>query len=190
MLAKGRKAGEESVQRRNLRLRLALERLTGRSLEKDFQSAAMAQGVEREADAFSAYESQTGALLDRTGFLSHTELNAGCSLDAHMGDFDWLVSIKCPIPATHWETIQSNTIPLDYVRQCVHEQWITGARGHDFVSFNPDFPDSLQLHIIPFHRVEADVEAYDDQARRFLLEVDRELQAIQTRAARLPQAVA
>ena len=95
-IAKGEAAG-----RRNLRLRLVLEQVTGRPQESSFVSPAMATGVEREDAAFAAFESLTGNLAVRTGFLAHNTLKAGCSLDGHMGDFDTLLSIKCRQPAGH-----------------------------------------------------------------------------------------
>lgn len=191
VLSKGRSAGTESVQRVNLRTRLALERITGRSLENDFQTPAMTQGIEREAEALAAYEAATGQLIETTGFLKHVELMAGCSLDAHVGDFEGLVSIKCPIPATHLETLRkrdaalrngtqmADTIPADYSRQILHEQWVTGAAWTDYVSFNPDFPGALRLCVIRVERDAKLLDAYELALRLFLTEVEREQAEIQ-----------
>ncbi len=107
MLAQGRSKGSESVQRRKLKYRKALERLTGRSFDKDFQTDAMTIGIEREPLAYAAYEATEGVLLDRAGFCAHNELLAGCSVDGYLGDFEGLVSIKCPEWHTQADTLRA-----------------------------------------------------------------------------------
>lgn len=171
-----------STSRRNLCLRLVLERLTGKSQDTGYVSSAMQAGIDREADAFAAYEALTGDMALRTGFLAHTVHLAGCSLDGHLGDFDKLMSIKCRQPAGHWEFLKTGTIPADALAQIQHELWITGAREHDYFSWNPDFPDTLQSRIVTVPRVEADIAAYEREVLTFLAEVEREQHAVATTA--------
>ena len=185
MLAKIGKG--EAAGRRNLRLRLVLERLTGRPQENGFVSPAMQAGLDREASAYAAYEALTGDVAQRTGFLSHVEHMAGCSLDGHLGDFAKLVSIKCRQPAAHLEFLRSGKIPADAMAQIRHELWITGADEHDYFSWNPDFPESLQSRIVTVTRMVADIGGYEREALAFLTEVDTELQAMWTMAD--PEAV-
>lgn len=187
-LAKEREVGKGM--RSKLRVRLALERITGKSFESDFQSEAMDEGIRLEPEALLAYRVQTGQFTETTGFLQHTELMAGCSLDAHIGDFEGLVSIKCPKRLTHLDTLlkrdkarkagtpESDGIPADYMRQIVHEQFVSGARWTDYVSFNPDFPGSLALCIIRVERDEKVIEAHELALRLFLTEVENEQKAI------------
>lgn len=177
MLAK-LKGGGEAAGRRNLRVRLILERLTGKPQESGFQSEAMRVGIEREPLAIAAYEAQTGHLLEQTGFLSHTSLMAGASLDGHLGDFETLVSIKCRQPAAHYEFLRFNTIPASALAQCRHELWITGATEHHYVSWNPDFPARQQLKVAVLKRGDLDVPGYEAEALAFLAEVDRELASL------------
>jgi hypothetical protein len=179
MLANGR-GGAESVQRRNLRIRLVLERLTGRSGERDYVSRAMQDGIDREVDAVSVYEALTGRLLHTTGFVAHDSLMAGCSPDGYLDDFTGIVEIKSPIPATHWEYLRTGKVPNDYLKQIVHSLWVTGAQWCDWVSFNPDFPLTAQLKVVRVVRDESVIDAYDQQLRAFLAEVDREVSAFQT----------
>jgi len=42
----------------------------------------MQWGIDQEPAAFAAYEARTGLVATRTGFLSHTRVMIGCSLDA------------------------------------------------------------------------------------------------------------
>lgn len=177
MLAKI-KSGE-AADRANLRVQLLLERLTGKPQEATFQSFAMQQGVEREPLAIGAYEAQTGQLLEQTGFLSHNTLMAGASLDGHLGDFEVLISIKCRQPKAHWEYLRNGFIPASAMAQMRHELWITGARAHHYVSWNPDFPDGKQLKFVVLDAAKLDIPEYEADAIKFLREVDEELKSVE-----------
>lgn len=182
MLSQGRTKGEEGTQRKNLRWQLALERLCGRSLDKDFQSAAMQDGVAREADALRLYEATTGVLLRRCGFLSHVEILAGASLDAYVGNFERIVEAKSPMPATHGEFLRTGVVPLDYSRQILHQLYVSGAQSCDYISYNPEFPERLRLRIVTVPRVEALIETHDQHVRAFLAQVERDVEALATMA--------
>lgn len=173
----------EAAGRRHLRIQLALERITGKSQERSFrQSAAMEHGVETEARAAMAYEAITGSILTATGFVSHTSLSVGCSLDGHFGDFEGIVEIKCPESATHLEYLTSGKVPTKYLRQISHALWVTGAAWCDFLSFDPDFPESLQAKLIRVTRADVDLNAYQSAALAFLSEVETVEQALRTMA--------
>lgn len=178
MLSKGRKVGEESVGRRNLRLKLALERIVGRSLEDDYMSAAMKAGIEKEPLAREAYEIATGNVVFETGFLAHDTHLAGASLDGHLGDFGELVSIKCREWAAHLDFLRTGMIPKAALDQMRHEIWITGANKHHYVSWNPDFPPELQLKIAVLQAEALQIPEYELAARLFIGEVDAEVQSI------------
>ncbi len=178
MLSKVRSG--ESAGRRNLRVRLVLERLTGKSQESSFVSAAMQVGIEREELAFAAFEALTGDVAVRTGFLAHTKYMAGASLDGHVGDFSALFSIKCRQPSAHLDFLKSGKIPADALAQIHHELWITGAEEHAYFSWNPDFPPDLQSRVVPVARASMEIQAYEDAALTFLQEVDREVLAVRT----------
>jgi len=189
MLSKGRKAGDESTGRRNLRVRLALERLTGRAQGGGFQSQAMLDGIEREADALGAYEAQTGVLLSPpVGFVAHDELMAGCSPDGVVLDGQRIVGgveTKCPTAPIHWEYVQAGTVPEDYRKQIIHTLWLTGADWWDFASWSPEFVgvlEPLQLLVVRVPRVEHEMASYEIEARAFLTQVDRTLAEMQAAA--------
>lgn len=179
VLAKG-KGSAESVQRRNLRVKLALERFTKQPLSDDvFVTQAMQRGIEREAAALSAYEVKQGELITRVGFVSRLDYMAGVSPDGVVGEFDGLVEVKCPIPATHWETLRNQSrgfdaLPSDYQRQILHGQLVTGCQWTDFVSYCPEFGSSLELVVIRIVRDDNAVMAYAQALAQFLAEVDRE----------------
>lgn len=174
------KSGGEAAGRRNLRVRLMLERVTGKSQEPEFTSDDMQVGIDRETEARGFYEVESGSFVSTVGFLRHTDLMAGCSPDGVIGDFDGLLSVKCPKPATHLEYVKSGQIPTEYLRQTTHEMWISGAQWTDFVSFNPDFPDALRIKLVRVEAKALDLIGYDKAVRAFLAEVDREVEAVRT----------
>jgi len=176
MLATLKSGKGEAAGRRNLRVQLVLERLTNRSQERtSFQSEAMQNGIEREADAYAAYEALTGRMLQSTGFLSADQLMVGCSLDGHVGDFEGLIEIKCPLAATHLEYLKTGIVPGEYLKQIMHALWITGAQWCDWMSFEPDFPEPLRAKIVRVPRSAVDIDSYEAAALTFLAEVRREL---------------
>lgn len=179
MLSQPPKGKLETTGRRDLRLRLALEQVCGRQLKQvAYVSKAMQAGTEREPEARVAFESDTGLMVCETGFLSHSAMMAGGSLDGHIGDFEELVSIKCREWAAHIEFLKHGTIPKAAHDQIVHELWLTGAKRHRYVSWNPDFPEELQLRHVTVDRDEKEIEAYALALSMFLTEVEREVEAL------------
>jgi putative phage-type endonuclease len=178
------KSGKEPAARRDLRMRLALERIVKRSLEDDYLNADMKRGIELEPDALGAYEAQTGDIVQRTGFLlmADRELPIGCSLDGHVGDFDVIVELKCPRPANHWKYLKAGVLPAEHRFQIIHNLLVSGAQAADFCSFSPYFPDPLRLFRVRVERASVDLAAYELLARQFLREVDAEYQDILSRA--------
>jgi predicted phage-related endonuclease len=171
------KSGEAAA-RRDLRTQLVCERLTGTVQEEPFINAAMQRGIDCEPLAFAAYEAHTGQVVERTGFLAHTDLMAGCSLDGHIGDFVGLIECKCPKSATHLKYLRGKVAPIEYAPQITHNLWITGAEWCDFVSFDDRFPPELSLFVARVNRADVDLKAYELAARLFLSEVDKEVDTL------------
>lgn len=167
--------------RRDLLARLVCERLTQQPQEDGYVNAAMQWGIDKEEDAFAAYEAHTGHLVRRTGFLKADELMVGCSLDGDVDGFTGIVELKCPKSATHLSYLKANAVPSNHLAQIQHNLWVTGAQWCDFVSYDPRFPERLQLFVVRVPRVEIDVLAYAKCAEKFLAEVDEEVRALQTR---------
>lgn len=172
----------ESAKRRDLRTRLALERLTGRPLEDDYENADMRRGRELEPEALAMYEAATGNLVQTTGFLSHTELMLGCSLDGHIGDFAGILELKAPRPANHLKYLRAGVLPSEHRYQIVHNLLVSGAAYADFCSYCPDFPEPLRLFRVRVERDEKEIASYLLLARMFLAEIDKELAEIEALA--------
>ncbi len=166
----------------NYMAQLICERLTGQPVET-FKSAAMEAGTETEPQARAFYELETGFDVVECGFIPHATLaNSGASPDGLIGDLG-LVEIKCPQPAKHIKNLMGGTIDKAYRLQMQWQMACTGREWCDFVSFNPSFPDHLQLHI---SRVDADAEMQaeiTEAVTSFLAEVDAKIRALEARAA-------
>jgi len=175
MLAATKSKGE-AAGRRNLRVRLVLERLTGQAQEDVYQNRDMARGIELEPEALAAYEAETGEVARRVGFLQHPTLLAGCSLDGLVGRRG-IVEIKCPRSANHLDYLRGD-VPLDYLRQCQHNLWMAEAEWCDFVSYDPRFPPALQLKVTRITMTDTERKAYELTLRLFLTEVERELEDV------------
>lgn len=175
MLAKV-KSGE-AAGRRDLRIQLVCERLTGKPQEDDYISKEMQRGIDLEGAARGEYEARTGHIVEQTGFLSCDEIMAGCSLDGHVANMRRVVSFKCPKSATHVDYLKRNRLPPGYVPQATHELWITGAEFYDFVSYDDRMPAGLEYFCVTVERFEMikEIEAYELAVKLFLAEVDEEV---------------
>lgn len=166
----------ESAERRNYRTDLVVERLTGKPLE-GFTTAAMKQGVEREPFARMAYEARTGLIVQEVGFCLHDTMEAGASPDGLI-DADGGLEIKCPERSAHLRYIQQPGEPPEYTWQIQGGMWITGRAYWDFVSYNPDFPEHLQLIVRRIKRDEDAIKRLADEVARFVEEVRAETEAV------------
>jgi hypothetical protein len=172
------KSGEAAT-RRDYKLQLATERLTGTPQENGFISAEMQRGIDLEPAARDAYEIQTGEIVQSVGFLSMVEHLAGCSPDGRIDG--GLVSFKCPKSTTHVEYLKCNRVPPEYVPQVTHELWVAeDAEHYDFVSYDDRLPAGLQLLVVRAYRSEFknELAAYEVELLKFLGEVEQEVEAL------------
>jgi hypothetical protein len=171
------KSGEAAA-RRDYRMELVTERLAGLASEDAYVTADMQRGIDLEPQAFATYEALRGELVQTSGFLSHTEHMAGCSLDGHIGDFAGILEIKCPRSANHLAIVRAGEVPTKYLPQITHNLWISGAAWCDFLTFDPRFPSPFQAAILRVERDEAAIAAYEAKVLAFLREVENELAAL------------
>jgi len=175
--------GGESAKRRDLRLQLALERLTRTVQEDRYVSPEMRRAVALEPQACAAYEAHSGVLTTRTGFLTHDTLPVGCSLDGHVGAFAGIVELKVPKSTTHLEYLRAGTVPPAYLPQIVHNLWVSGAAWCDFCSFDDRFPPALQTYVVRYDRDEQEIATYALVVAQFLSEVADEVEAVRAMTA-------
>ena len=172
------KSGEAAA-RRDLRMRLVCERLTGQTQDNGYINADMQRGIDKEPEALLAYESATGHLVQAVGFCAHPDLRVGCSPDGLIADGAGVLEVKCPKSATHLGYLRSGTLPSEHRAQIQHALWLTGAEWADFVSFDDRFPSALQFFRVRVERADVDLKAYELVVRMFLSEVDREFAEVE-----------
>jgi putative phage-type endonuclease len=166
--------------RANYHAQLVTERLTG-TVAESYSNAAMAWGVETEAQARAAYEFTQGVGVMETGFIAHPSIAwAGASPDGLIGD-DGCLEIKCPNSATHIATLTGANIDRKYVLQVHFQMMCTERLWCDFVSFDPRLPLEMQLHV---ERVQRDPELtteIESEVSKFLAEVDETVATLRAR---------
>ncbi|CAB4128012.1 phage_rel_nuc, putative phage-type endonuclease [uncultured Caudovirales phage] len=166
-----------SASRENYAVQLVLERIT-QTKGESYSNAAMQWGTETEPLARQAYELKRGLFVDEVGFIDHpTIANSGASPDGLVGT-DGLVEIKCPNSATHMETLVTRKIPQKYIPQMTWQMACTGRSWCDFVSFDPRFPENLQIFI---ERIEYDptyVRMLELEVTQFLDEVEKKVEIL------------
>lgn len=163
---------------------LVVELLTQKPLMKGGKSAAMDRGVEREPFARMAFEAATGKIVKEVGFIKHQYLRCGCSPDG-LVDEDEGLEIKSPDADTHLRYLElTDSPPEEYEWQVHGGMYVTGRKVWNFVSWHPDFPPELQLHVVRVHRDEAKIQALHNEMSRFLAEVKVKFDAMQDRILR------
>jgi putative phage-type endonuclease len=159
----------ESASRKNYKMELVVQRLTGKAGES-FTNAAMEWGTEQEPFARMAYEAHTGTFVKEEGFVDHPTIEGfGCSPDGIVGE--GLIEIKCPNTANHIETVLENKAPSKYIPQMQCQMACTGAKFCDFVSFDPRLPEDLQLFVVRVERDQEYIDSMEVEVKQFLSEV-------------------
>jgi putative phage-type endonuclease len=168
-----------STSRANYMAELVAERLTGVPAAS-FTNAAMQWGTDTEPQARAAYEFFTDATVELAGFVDHPTIrNSGASPDGYLGT-EGLIEIKCPITATHIETLLFGDFgaPAKYVTQMQWQMACTGRQWCDFVSFDPRMPGNMQLFVRRIPRDNAEITRLESEVRTFLAELDAKVSAL------------
>jgi hypothetical protein len=135
-------------------------------------TAAMRDGKDREPKARDLYAFMTNATCSTVGFVLHPEIEgAGASPDTMVGD-EGLAEHKCPLIATHMDWLLGGAIEGRYVKQMQWQMACTGRLWTDFVSYHPNLPVELQLHVRRIPRDPVMIEALEQDVKIFLREVD------------------
>ena len=167
-----RKGVEELASRRNMRLELAIERITGKPTEH-FVSIWMESGIETEPLARAAYELRNSIETEQVGFVLHPSIQwAGCSPDGLVGA-DGLVEFKCPKLTTHGQYLLDDCVPEEYIPQMMWQMaCCPGRQWNDFVSYCPEFPEPLNLFEFRLMRDDQLIAEMEAEAVKFLSEVE------------------
>lgn len=148
-----------STSRKNMIAQLAIERLTG-TVDEGYSNAAIQRGTEMEPEARNAYAMEYLVAVTEQGICVHPDWEfVTCSPDGLVGE-DGLVEIKCPSAmAKHYEALQTGSHAKEYHWQLHHQLLVTGREWVDAVSYDPRYPEGLQLAV---KRVFRDAEIMEE----------------------------
>lgn len=158
VLAKG-----EGKTRRTYMLKLAGEIITGEPMEA-FTNGHTERGHAMEDEARDLYTFQTGASLQRVGFVRNGAV--GCSPDSLIGD-DGGLEIKTKLPHLLIDVILKDKCPSEHVAQVQGSMWVTGRKWWDLVIYWPGIP----LFVKRVMRDEAYIQTLATEVDRFGVEL-------------------
>lgn len=181
VIAVGKTLGAPSIIKRDYRLQLACEILTGKPADGGYVNFDMQRGIDLEPATLGAYEAATGEMVSQTGFLACDDMPIGCSLDGHIGNFKGIIELKAPKTNTHigyWR--DRNTFIGEYRAQVLHNMLVSGAEYCDLCSYDDRLPPELQLLRVRITRDQSALDEYEKALRRFLAEVAVEVNEIKS----------
>ena len=172
--------------RHNYMAELVAERLTGVKSE-GFSNAAIKWGLEMEPQARDAYVFFADADVTQIGFVDHPRIAmTGASPDGLVGDAG-LVEIKCPLTATHIETLLTASVREKYLFQMQWQMACTGRQWCDFVSYDPRMPERMRYFCQRVPRDDRLIATLEREVSEFLREVADKVGALQ---AKYPERIA
>jgi putative phage-type endonuclease len=159
-----------STSRDKYMTQLLLERITN-TVAESYTNDAMTWGTEQEPFARAKYEGLASTLVEQVAFVNHpTILMSGASPDGLVMD-DGLVELKCPMSHTHLESILGG-IDDQYMPQVQWQMAVTGRSYTDLCSYDPRFPEHLQLVVKRIPRDDDYIAKLEKEVVKFLAELD------------------
>jgi putative phage-type endonuclease len=176
-----------STSRANYRAQLICERLTG-TVEPSYCNPAMQHGIDTEAEAREAYRQHMLCTVEEIAFVDHPAITmAGASPDGLIAD-DGMVEIKCPITATHIDTLLNGAVADKYIKQMQFQMACTGRAWCDFVSYDNRLPEPMRLFVQRVPRDDEHIAEIEREVTSFLREIEETVERLN--AAYAPELVA
>ena len=149
---------------------LLLERITN-TVADSYINEAMTWGTEQEPFARAKYEGYASTLVEQVAFIDHPTIPmSGASPDGLVMD-DGLVELKAPMSHTHLESILGG-IDDQYMPQVQWQMAVTGRIYTDLCSYDPRFPEHLQLVVKRIPRDDDYIAKLEKEVIKFLAELD------------------
>lgn len=174
----------ELAARRNLRMQMLAEMLTGRTTEH-YVSPAMDWGVENEPRARAEYEYRTGMNVEPLGIVMHPENPRAAATADGWVKHNGILEIKCPETYTHLEYMESGEIPKEYLNQIDWQMACCGPEIEwcDFVSYDPRIEaEELQMLVVRRERNNERIAEMEDLVNQFLSELIEKFESIKRNA--------
>lgn len=171
------KNGEPAAARIKYMHEILAERLTGDSVPH-YVNDFMRWGTEQEPAAKAAFELHSGQLLEGCSFIEHPTIeHFGATPDGLIGS-DAVFEAKCPQTTTHIAWKLAGEVPEQHKLQILAQLACTRRTRAVFVSFDPRCPPRSQLFVREWTPATAEIEALEDKARQFLVEVEKLWEAL------------
>jgi putative phage-type endonuclease len=166
-----KKDGSETVARRDYRLQVVTEMLTGFPTDYGVETADMRWGKEQEPNARIVYTEKVGVVVEQIAFAQHPQIeHAGASPDGLVGK-EGLLELKCPRSFTHiGYFLTPETLEADYREQVQWQLAVTGRAWCDIMSYDPRMPEKLRVVIRPIKRDEVYIKTLTDAVLKFIAE--------------------
>lgn len=153
----GERKGQFKDEAHNYAFRLAIERISGKTIDDDgqYDTWAMKRGRELEPEARRAHEARTGLLVSRVGFVTDDARWFGASADGFVEDHAG-VEYKCwlspeKLRSTITASSQDEAVG-DVMDQCQTGMWLTGRTEWHFCLYCPPLAAvdrALTMFVIP-----------------------------------------
>jgi putative phage-type endonuclease len=165
------KSGQESAERRNLKIAILAERMTD-IIREVYVSEAMIHGTETEPVAKLAYTARTGVHIMPAPFIEHPTIEYfGASPDGLIG-VDGLLEVKAPTTTKFISWVLAGVVPEEHKPQMLAQLACTGRKWVEFVAFDPRMPEGKRLFIRRYEPTKEEIEVVEDAALKFLAEVE------------------
>jgi len=153
---------------------LAIERISDMPLDDGFETYFTRRGHELEPVALDKYETLTGNLVSRCGFICTDDRKFGCSADGLVGDVGG-VEVKCWTDPVKLRAVLTGDSTESVADQCLGGLWLTRRQWWDFVLYCPALECiGRDLTVIRITRdeekigaLEADLVAFDKLVESF-----------------------
>jgi len=159
--------------RRTYMLKLVGEILTGEPMDM-VMTRDMERGHALEPEARDLYTLQTGAALERVGFVKRGRV--GCSPDSLIGD-DGGLEIKTKAPHLLIDCILKDEFPEEHKAQVQGALWITGRKWWDIAVYWPGLP----LFVKRAYRDEEYIANLASEIERFNTDLDAIVEQMRAR---------
>jgi hypothetical protein len=165
-------SGKYSASRRTYAIEVVSERVADYAVDH-YVSDPMRDGIEFEPMAADAYEAERGVILGPSGFYLHDRIQMfGATPDRFVGR-DGLIQIKVPVAKNFVDLVMADALPEEHIPQMLAELAVTGRKWNDLVAFNPFIKRGPRLFIKRFEPTAAQIREAEDEAEKFLAEVDQ-----------------
>jgi hypothetical protein len=129
----GEKVGDFSDAAKDYAFRLAVERISGESMQKQMETFPMRRGRELEPEARFAHEMAAGVTVQRAGYVTTDDGAFGASADGLFGE-DGGAEYKCLIDPARMRQVLFDEDVSEFIDQVQGGLWLTGRKRWHFAS--------------------------------------------------------